>query len=329
MTVSLSSTAEQRTAIKEAARWFARLQASQADEAARAAWSAWMARHPENRNAWSKVQAVQQQFAAVPGHVALPTLQNVDHGRRRLLSWAAAGGALLPLGFWMSDDAHRARWTADFRTAIGEVAPLPLTDGTVAILDTNSAADVDFTADVRRIVLRAGRLYTNTHADNAARSRPFIVQTRHGTVEALGTEFMVRVTDTHSKVWVNEHAVRVSPRGAPDAPMIIRAGHRATFEDRDLEAGPVEKHDALAASNFAPWRNGSLVATNMRLPRFVERFQAYQRGYLFLDDSLANVEVSGVFPLFKPELALAALENSYPVQVRRLTRYLTWIEPRA
>ncbi|CAM4104503.1 FecR domain-containing protein [Bordetella muralis] len=328
MTASFSSTAEQRAAIKEAARWFARLQASQADEAAHAAWSAWMARHPENRNAWSKVQAVQQQFAAVPGHVALPTLQNVDHGRRRLLGWAAASAALLPLGLWMSDDAHRARWTADFRTAVGEITPLPLSDGSVAILDTNSAADVDFTADTRRIVLRAGRLYTKTHSDNVARSRPFVVQTRHGEVQALGTEFMVRVTDTHSKVWVNEHAVRVIPKGAPDATMIIQASHRATFEDRGLQAGPVEKHDALAASNFAPWRNGSLVATNMRLSQFVERFQAYQRGYLFLDDSLANVEVSGVFPLFKPELALAALENSHPLQVRRLTRYLTWIEPR-
>lgn len=324
---SISSTARQRTAIQEAARWFARLQDSQADAATRTAWQDWLAHHPENRNAWSKVQAVQQQFAAVPAHVAMPTLQNIDHGRRRLLGWAVLAGTLLPLGGWLAKDANRARWTADFSTAVGEVATLPLSDGNVAVLDTHSAADVQFTPAADRVILRAGRLYTNVPANHVA--RPFIVQTRHGSIESLGSEFMVRVTDAYSKVWVNQHTVRITPKAAPETPAFLSAGHRATFSDNTFDSGPVAEHDAVSSGSFAPWRTGSLIAMNMHLSRFVERFQAYQHGYLFVDDSLADLEVSGVFPLFKPELALAALENSYPVQVRRLTRYLTWIEPRA
>ena len=327
MSTSFSSTAEQRVAIQEAARWFARLQESQANDSTHTAWLNWLARHPENRNAWSKVQAVQQQFAAVPGHVAMPTLQNVDHSRRRLLGWGALAGTLLPLGAWLTKDANRAHWTADFRTAVGEVASLPLPDGNVAILDTHSAADIEFTPKAHRVILRAGRLYTNAPADSAA--RPFIVQTRHGSIEALGSEFMVRVTDSYSKVWVNRRAVRITPKAASYRPSLLEAGHRAKFSDYAFDSGPVAEHNVAASGGFAPWRNGSMIATNMRLAQFVDRFQAYQHGYLFVDDSLADLEISGVFPLFKPELALSALENSYPVQIRRLTRYLTWIEPRA
>lgn len=324
-----SADSAQRAAIQEAARWFATLQSPKADDALHAEWLNWLARHPENRQAWSKVQAVQQQFAAVPGHVALPTLQKVDQGRRRALRGAILGGALLPFGVWIAKDANRARWTADHRTALGEIKPLMLPDGTEAILDTNGAADVQYTPEVRRIVLRAGRLYARTRADDRAHPRPFIVQTQHGTIEALGTEFTVRVTDEHSKVRVNQHAVRVTPKDLAHAPLIVQAGHRATFSGGSVDAGTAASHDDVAAGGFAAWRKGALVATNMTLAHFVDRFQAYRQGYLFLDDSLAHLQVSGIFPLSNTDLALAALENSYPVRIRHITRYLTWIAPLA
>lgn len=329
MATPISTTAEQRTAIQEAARWFAKLQAHQANDVVQADWLTWLARHPENRKAWAKVQAVQQQFAAVPSHVALPTLQNVSRGRRQMLRGAILGGALIPFGMWMAKDAHRARWTADYRTAVGEIASLPLPDGTVAILDTQSAVDVQYTHDVRRIILRAGRLYIDTHPDNAVHPRPFIVQTRHGDIEALGTEFAVRVTNDCSKVSVNQHAVRITGKGAPQSSLMLQAGHRATFTNGNVSPQISTLQDDVTASGYASWRKGSLIATNMPLAHFVHRFQAYRQGYLFVDDSLAQLPVSGVFPLANSELALAALENTYPVQIRHLTRYLTWIEPRA
>ncbi|MCD0501658.1 FecR domain-containing protein [Bordetella petrii] len=326
MSHNFSPAPRQRTAIQEAARWFARLQDPQSGEAAHAAWRNWLAHHPENRSAWSKVQAVQQQFGQVPRHVLMPTLQGIDRKRRRFLGLAALAGMAVPMGAWLADDARRAHWTADASTAIGEVAPLPLSDGSLAILDADSAADIAFTADVRRIVLRAGRLYTKTHADAAARPRPFIVQTRHGEVQALGTEFTVSVTPDLSEVCVNQHAVRITARHAPQAPLIIPAGHCATFSDQGVQATATSA-PAQASQLFAPWRKKSLIATNMPLSQFVRQVRAYRPGYLFVDDSLAQLQVSGVFPLAQSDLALAALENSYPVRVRRMTRYLTWIEP--
>ncbi|WP_160350526.1 FecR domain-containing protein [Bordetella sp. 02P26C-1] len=318
----------QRTAIQEAARWFALLQAPQADEATRTAWRQWLARDAVNRNAWAKVEAVQQQFGAVPAQIAVPALQGVDRARRRLMGGAITGVAAVAIGSWFAKDANRAHWTADYRNAVGEITPLPLPDGTVAILDTRSAADVEYSPTVRRIVLRAGRLYAKTHTDTMARARPFIVRTRHGDVEALGTEFMVRVTDAHSKVWVNEDAVRITPRNPSATPLILNAGQRVSFAAGGFDSEARAADETLAMGEFASWRNGSLIATNMPLSHLVERFRAYHRGYLFLDGSLAHLPVSGVFPLGNTDLALAALENIYPVRIRHATRFFTWIEPR-
>jgi len=323
-----TATDEQRRAIQEAARWFAKLQTQHTDDTVHADWTAWLGRHVENQKAWEKVQAVQRQFASVPSHLALPVLQKPAVSRRQLVLGAAFAAGLLPLGTTLYRTIERARWSAEYRTDIGEIAPLALTDGGIAVLDTYSAADVQYSSEQRQVVLHSGRLYVQTRPDTQRHPRPFTVRTEHGLIQALGTEFIVRVTASQTKVVVNQHAVRITPHDNPSDSMILHAGHRVTFDHRHFLRNETENHESGVTENFGAWRKGALIATNMPLARFVDRFQAYQRGYLFLDDSLSNLQVSGVFPLTNPPLALAALENTYPVTIRQLTRYLTWIEPR-
>lgn len=327
MDTSLTPTQQQLKAIQEAAKWFATLQAQHSSETIQAEWKIWFSICPENRNAWAKVEAVQQQFSNVPAHLALPTLQKTSVSRRQILLGAAIGSAVLPFATWIYHDLERARWTAQYSTDVGEIAPLALADSSLAVLDTYSAADVNYSHDFRKITLHSGRIYIQTRPDNAAHQRPFILQTRHGDIQALGTEFIVKVTDSHTTVSVNQHAVRVTPRDTSTDAIMIRANERATFNKHHIIHPPSLDHSHTSTHPFGAWRNGSLIATNMPLGQFVERFQAYQRGYLFLDDSLSELQVSGVFPLTKPRLALSALENTYPVKIRYLTDYLTWIEP--
>ena len=85
-----------------------------------------------------------------------------------------------------------------------------------------------------------------------------------------------------------------------------------------------------ANHSLSTWRGApTSVAEKMPLGKFVARLRAYRPGWLLLDDSLAELPVSGTFPLANADLALDALENSYPVEIRRMTRYVTWIVPRA
>lgn len=311
-----------RTAIEEAARWSIRLQGGEDCPTLQAEWQHWLLASPDHRTAWTRLQNVQQRFSSVSAPIAIPTLSAAGNKRRRSLQLAVGGLVSAPLAWWLADATPWADWTADMATARGEVRSVALPDGSQLVLDTASAVDIAFDAQRRSVTLLSGKIYIST-AHQTSERRPFFVQTRHGRIEALGTEFVVRATPQISGVQVNEHAVRITPRGHEQAAVRVDAGFAATFSS-DGVAAPQPR----ATPDFAAWRHGSLIASEMPMSQLIEQLKAYQSGYLGLDPALADLKVSGVFPLSQTQLALAALENSHPVKVRHFTRYWTWVEPR-
>ena len=313
--------AQLRVAIDEAAHWFVKLQACDGPSAIQNDWQQWLGASPQNRSAWARVQTVQQRFGAVPGFIGLPTLTEAGRKRRRALQLVAAGAVVAPLSWWMAGSRPWVGWTADLATARGEIKPLTLPDGSRIVLDTDSAVDIAFDRSERKLILARGEIYIKTAVDPAR--RPFIVQTRHGLVQALGTEFVVQVDPQGSQVMVNEHAVRISPRGALHSAVQVDAGYGTTFSTHG-----VARPEALPATVFAPWHQGSFMAMELPMGQLVDKLQAYRPGYLGIDPALSGMKVSGVFPLAHTDRALSALENTYPVKIRQFTRYWTWIEPR-
>lgn len=319
---SSTSDAQLRTAIDEAARWFVRLQDRSPSADVRREWQQWLGDSAQNRRAWAKVEIVQQRFAAVPGHIALPALTVEGQKRRRAMRMCITGAAAVPLTWCMTRYQPWRQWAADIRTARGEIRLLTLPDGSQIALDTDSALNVAFDNEQRRLVLERGALYVRTTPDPALVARPFIVQTRHGLITALGTEFSVQVSRDSTQVVVNEHAVRIALPG--QAPARLQAGYGTHFSSEGVAPA-----DPATGAVFAAWRHGSVVAIDMPMGELVDRLKAYRPGYLVLDPALAHVKVSGVFPLTHSDRALAALASTYPVQIRHFTRYWTRIEPRA
>jgi transmembrane sensor len=317
-----SLSARQREAAEEAGRWFARLMDADAHDPVHDAWRLWFARCPENQWAWSRVEAVQRCFTDVPREIAAPTFQRMNAQRRRVLRLALMGASAVPLGMLLSEvPAEWRAWNAAYKTSVGQIAPVPLGSGVLAVLDTDSAADVVTSAGEDRIVLRNGRIYVRNEAPEAVGRRPVVVQTQHGSVYARGAEFTVGIQGDHSMVRVNRATVRVAPCTAGAAQEDVQAGYCADFSTR--EVGPLQNRPSKV---FAAWHTGSMMAVNLPLADFVKKLRAYRPGLLFLDDALAALPVSGTFPLSRTDLALDALENSYPVRIRRLTRYMTWID---
>src|SRR5690606_16270916 len=140
----------------------------------------------------------------------LPTLTQAGRKRRNFLK-AGAGVLAVPLAWWMLDLQAWPQWTADLATARGQIRSVSLPDGSLAILDTDSAMDIAFDNTVCKLILRQGGMYVKPADDPMALGRPFIVQTPHGQVRALGTEFVVRAGTGSSNVKVNQHAVLVAP----------------------------------------------------------------------------------------------------------------------
>ena len=122
-------------------------------------------------------------------------------------------------------------------------------------MNTDSALDVAYGATHRRIRLHHGEIMITTASD----ARPFLVDTPHGVIRALGTRFGVRCDAQGSTVSVYEHAVEVRCAARPDAVRRLEAGQQLRFSASGSE-------DVLAMpAHQDSWLRGMLVAADWPL----------------------------------------------------------------
>lgn len=311
-----------RRAIDEAAQWYATLAEQQGQAQDHAGLRQWLSASPLNGQAWERVQQVRSRFAQVPGKVAAPVLTRPAPRRtvlRGLLGLASAG--------LLGTAAHRhvpwREWRADLRTSVGGQRRWTLDDGSLLVLNTQSAADILFDRWQRQVILIAGEILIDTHEDDAFHPpRPFIVQTPHGSVRALGTRFVVRLHEGRTQVQVLQDAVEVRPLLTPGQAQRLESGQQAVFD-----AGHARPARSLPGGADA-WVQSRLSVLDMPMRDFLAELGRYRGGYLGCDDSVAGIRVSGVFPLQDTDEALAVLADAFPVRVERLTRYWTRIAAR-
>ena len=308
-------------AIHEAADWYARLRGEPATPALEQAWQDWLSADAMNDQAWQRVEAVCGEFKRVPGLLALPTL-NGPAKRRSVLRSLALFAVLGSSGLLAYRQVPWSEWRSDYRTATGERRRIALADGSQLTLNTRSAVDVRFSLSQRLIELHAGEILITTHRDPQTPARPFVVQTEHGRILALGTRFNVRIDAGCTTVSVLEKAVEASPQQHPERAQRVEAGQQLSFSEHDH--GPQQRADMSAAS----WEHGRLVVIDRPLAEVLAELSRYRSGYLGCDPGVANLKISGAFPLDDPEEALAALLESFPLRIERFTHLWTRIVAR-
>ncbi|MGK5057428.1 FecR domain-containing protein [Janthinobacterium sp. LB2P49] len=310
---------------QDAAEWLTVLMSDEASEAEHAAWQRWRALDPEHERAWQHIEAVSQRFNGMHRGAAAQALagtqeQAVNGKRRQLLAWlgVAAGGGMLAAqtGAWDGVRALRA----DYRTATGERREVVLDDGSVLSLNTGSAVNVRFDASRRLIELLAGEILV-TSGDGIGSDAPLEVATREGWVRALGTRFAVRQQDGYSTVDVFDSAVEIRPRDGIGAPLLLTAGRGAAFSRHAPDAP--HAIDAYADA----WSRGQLIVDDVTLGDFLADLARYRPGVIHCVPEVAQLRLSGVFPLADTQRILNMLPNSLPVQVRSRTRYWVSVEP--
>ncbi len=306
---------DMRRAIEEAAHWYASLASQGGNAQDHAGLHQWLAASPLHVQAWARIQQVRSHFEQVPGNVAAPVLarptprRTILRGVAGLLSAGVLGAAVYRHAPWRE-------WQADARTPVGGRRRLVLEDGSLVVLNTQSAVDVVFDGWQRQVVLIAGEILIDTHADGGFQPpRPFIVQTPHGSVRALGTRFVVRLVDGQTRVQVLQDAVEIRPLLAPGQVQRLEGGQQAVFDNRQAQP-PRPLADGADA-----WVQSRLSVLDMPLRDFLAELGRYRGGYLGCDESVAGMKISGVFPLDDTDEALAVLADAFPVKVERLTRY--------
>lgn len=301
------NTPPDRRTLAQAAEWFVLLASGEASDEDRCRWHGWLNAHPSHRLAWQRAEASVARLSGLPAAQAQAAAQALRQppARRRFVGQLAA---LLTLGGtgWLG--YRHSDHSADLRTAVGEQRETRLADGSRLQLDTDSTVDLDFSAKTRLIRLRRGQILIETATDELA--RPFIVETAEGRIRALGTRFTVEQLAGQTRVAVLDQRVAIHAAASSDAP-ILGAGEAARFDRDGIRLR--QTVDDIDRS----WHRGLLVANAMRLAEFTARLGRYRTTPLHCADDIAELRISGVFPLADDERALATLTGALPVTLVR------------
>jgi len=307
----------------QAIAWFTLSQSGDISETELQQLHRWRQSDSEHERAWQRMTGLpgmlKNRAQTLDNPVARSALQHtryVSGDRRQALKILVGAGLLGAIG-WQSKDNHWLQGgLADLSTATGERRQQRMADGTQLWLNTDSAVDIRFSSTERRIVLRYGEVDILTGTDPA--QRPMRVQTHDALLRPLGTRFTVRCDQAGSGTLLSVSSGRVAA-SVPGNPteQIVEAGYQAY-----IGAGGVSRSQPTNPASVA-WIDGFIVAERMRLGDFVAQLARYRSGVLRCDPQVADLLLTGSYPLDDSERILSLLEDSLPVSIVRRTRY--WV----
>ena len=219
-------------------------------------------------------------------------------------------------------------WMDSHSTEIGELADVVLDDGSHLVLNTNSEVRVDLQKDKRVVYLKRGEVFFEVAKD---KDRPFFVETTGGLVRVLGTKFNIRQKDFHSEVTVLEGSVGVMDHGRMtddyaaiplDATLTTDQKFSLGNDAVDNEAIAVDSHAVLA------WRDRKLIYNGESFAALVEDINRYYDVEIRIGDpALRDIEVVAILKIADRAATLKALETTFNVKARTISRNLITLYP--
>lgn len=285
-----------------AAEWVARVDRSDADHQTLAELKIWLAGDERRRGAyfraeaaWAMLDRVSVLGAGRQEDVAEEAQTRSRPSRRQIL-WgggaiaASMGAIVASLGLWRT--SHEK-----IETAVGEIRRVPLHDGSLAAVNTDTKLTIDLKPEVRKVALETGEAWFQVAKD---RARPFIVEAGDVRVKAIGTAFAVRRAEAGASVQVTEGVVEVWSVGDELNVRRISAGARTFVNDVTGPAAAV-----TAASDIdreLSWRNGQLIFDGDTLAKAAAEFNRYNRTQVIvIDPTLSEEKLVGRFRTNEPD----------------------------
>lgn len=297
---------------EQAVHWLLEMQQGPLNPRQQQAWQQWIDAHSEHRRAWEHIQRVNSRLRGLSSPLAHAALNAPKSASRRqtlkLLLILGAGSAVT---WGMREHNPLPSLLADYRSPVGQRRKISLgADGQLQ-LNTASAADVRGDGLIR--LLEGEMLLTATQS--------FEVQTAQGLLKTQGARINVRQFADRTQVALFEGRVELNAQGR--APMLLPVARQLSFSSTGVSAAkPLD-------ANSGAWADGMLVAAHMRLGDFLDELGRYRRGQLNCDAKVADLLISGTYPLDDSERILDLLAISLPVNVKRFTRYWVTVEARA
>ncbi|MFG6206332.1 DUF4880 domain-containing protein [Pseudomonas retamae] len=297
---------------EQAVHWLLEMQQGALTPRQQQAWQQWLDAHSEHRRAWEHMQRVNQRLRGVSSPLAHAALNGPKSASRRqalkLLLILGAGSAMT---WGLREHTPLPSLLADYRTPLGQRRKVSLGGDDLLQLNTASAIDVD--GEQRLIRLLEGEMLLSA-------ANPFAIRTAQGVLNTQGARLNVRQFADRTQIAL--FAGRVELALDQRAPVLLPVARQLSFTASSIsEAKPLD-------TNSGAWTDGMLVAAHMRLGDFLDELGRYRRGQLHCDKNVADLLISGTYPLDDSERILDLLQISLPVKVRRFTRYWVSVEAR-
>lgn len=288
----------------EAAEWLARRQDGPLAPDAQREFEAWLGSSPYHAMAYARVEESFERSRKRKSGPSMATRRRTPAGA----SWGMAATVLLMLAMgavswlWLQPETHQ--------TGIGERRTVALADGSRVELNTASRLRVDYSDQQRDVSLLDGEALFQVAADP---DRPFVVRAGNAAVQALGTEFNVRMRGPDVvEVTVTEGVVAVQGAVASPTPRTVPAGKAAMV---GLGAVAPIALDPEALEQRTAWRRGVIELRGETLDQAVAEFNRYRTEPLVVGDArLASIRVGGTFATNESGKFLRALQSGFGIQ---------------
>ena len=305
---------------QQAVSWLLEMQEGSLNTGRQNAWQLWLNGNAEHQRAWAHIQRVNQRLSGLSSPLAHAALGAPKSGsRRHALKLLLLLGAGSVAGWSLRDQIELQPLLADYNSGVGEQRKVALSDGSQIQLNTASAVDVKYDAQQRLIRLLSGEILMTASAD----TRPLNLLTAEGSVKVTtgSSRFNLRQLNGRTQLAVFAGVVELAPGERAGTGLIVQAQQQVTFSRNAWDS--VRPVDA----NSGAWADGMLVASRMKLSDFLGELGRYRRGRLHCDAKVANLLISGSYPLTDSERILDMVEIALPVRIQRFTRY--WVNVQA
>lgn len=236
--------------------------------------------------------------------------------RRLILGLAITVLMALTVTLTMGWRHHASEAQVSYRTAIGDLQEVVLTDGSRVTLSSNSRILVTMSRRERHVDLQQGEAFFVV-AKNPA--RPFVVSADGRRVTAVGTRFSVRRDASDLRVVVTQGLVQLESDPHPGRPSqattLLPAGSVALASDNGVvvHSGSVEQ-----AREYLNWRSGFVSFHDTSLATAVAEINRYNTRKIVIGDAqIGAMRVGGNFRWSNTDAFVRLLVQGFPIKANR------------
>ena len=317
---TLHHAAEYSHAQQQALEWQVVLWSGEVTAAQQQGFEEWLTASDLHQQAWREIGVMQKKLQLVPDRAAALLKDKTHFAKRRqllqMLGFTVIAGGTVPI---MRNSESWQTLAADYRTQTGQQEKVVLADGSQLIMNTATSVDIDYSDYERRLILRQGEIYVTT-APDVGQARPLLVQTRHGTAQALGTQFNVRLKPHETRVSVHQGQVKLRSENGLHS-LLVTSGNQAGLSSSAVT-------NVMPNINESAWLDGKFVAEQMPLGAFLDELSRYRSGVIRYDQTAASMVISGVFPLLDTDRVLQSLLQALPLRIDYFSRYWVTVHAR-